>query len=124
MMKFFKKNRGQNVAEYAILIALVVGAVIAMQKFAQRGLQGRMRDATKYMVDNTGFLGSQSGTYNTAQYEPYYQDSEYTTDKTDSESKSGDGAAESYATNTDASRNGASNTYLNPNQNIGVGTTF
>ena len=50
MIKRNKKKKGQNVAEYAILIALVVGAIIAMQKFAQRGLQGRVRDATEWMV--------------------------------------------------------------------------
>lgn len=120
MMKFFKKNKGQNVAEYAILIALVVGAVIAMQKFAQRGLQARMRDATKYMVDNTSTLG------NTAQYEAYYQDSAYDTSKTDAESKAGDGTEERFATNATSIRatGGGSNTYLNASSNIGAGINF
>ena len=123
-MKFFKKNRGQNVAEYAILIALVVGAVIAMQKFAQRGLQSRMRDATQYMVDNTNFGSQTNTTYDTAQYEPYYQDSDYDTSKSDVESKAGTGTEERFATNADSSRTGSSNTYLNATSNVGAGIKF
>jgi len=126
MMRFFKKkNRGQNVAEYAILIALVVGAIIAMQKFAQRGLQGRVRDATKYMVDNTNF-GRQMGQtgFNTAQYEPYYQDSSYNTAKDETEKKGGDGSQETFNVDSTSNRTGASNTTLTANQTIGNGTTF
>jgi Flp pilus assembly pilin Flp len=120
MLRFFKKkNRGQNVAEYAILIALVVGAVIAMQKFVQRGLQGRVRDATQYMVQGTNELG------NTAQYEPYYQDSQYETQKSDRETKFGNGDIEQFATGSSSNRMGASNTLIGVlNQEIGNGMEF
>jgi len=76
-----KKNRGQNVAEYAILIALVVGAILAMQTFAKRGLQARVRDLTQFMVDETDTFG------NTAQYEPYYSESQYATTRDTNETK-------------------------------------
>ena len=64
--RLLKNKKAQNTAEYAILIALVIGAVVAMQTYAQRALQGRIRDASIYMKDKTSELGS------TGQYEPYY----------------------------------------------------
>ena len=109
MMKLFKKNkRAQNVVEYAILIALVVGAIIAIQTFAKRALQGRVRDAAKYMVDKTNFATMSTfsaGNYNTAQYEPYYQNSQYETTRGEREFKSGNGDTESYSDNSLSIRN-------------------
>lgn len=119
-MKSLKKNKGQNVAEYAILIALVVGAVIAMQKFAQRGLQARMRDATKYMVDKTNFTG---GTYTTGQYEPYYQDSNFETTRVEEERKYGLGNQEGLTSNSDSDRAGYQRVGINA-ANIGTGLSF
>ncbi|MBF0486417.1 MAG: hypothetical protein HQL16_07890 [Candidatus Omnitrophica bacterium] len=75
MLKMFKNKKAQNTAEYAILIALVVGGVIAMQTYAQRALQGRLRDASVTLRDSTKEIG------NTLQYEPYYQNSKSDTNK-------------------------------------------
>jgi hypothetical protein len=50
MLKMFKNKKAQNTAEYAILIALVVGGVIAMQTYAQRTFQGRLRDAARHVA--------------------------------------------------------------------------
>ena len=75
MLKIFKNKRAQNTAEYAILIALVVGGVIAMQTYAQRTLQGRLRDASVSLRDQTNAIG------NTLQYEPYYTNSQSNVDK-------------------------------------------
>ena len=59
-------KRAQTTAEYAILIALVVAAVTAMQIYVKRGIQGKVKD----VVDN---MGTGMGlTTNTKQYEPYY----------------------------------------------------
>jgi len=124
MMKWFRRKKGQNVAEYAILIALVVGAIIAMQKFAQRGLQARVRGATEYMVNNTNFNNQTTGKYDTGQYEPYYLQSDYNTTKNDIERKSGSGIAENYETDSDTARTGSSNTVLNASSNIGTGLKF
>ena len=66
MFRKLRNKKAQNTAEYAILIALVIGAVVAMQTYAQRALQGRIRDASRYMKTQTTDLGS------TGQYEPYY----------------------------------------------------
>jgi hypothetical protein len=72
MLKIFKNKKAQNTAEYAILIALVVGGVIAMQTYAQRALQGRLRDASVALRDQTTGIAANNGA-TTLQYEPYYQ---------------------------------------------------
>ncbi len=38
--------RGQSTVEYAILIAVVVSALLAMQIYMKRGVQGKLRSAT------------------------------------------------------------------------------
>jgi len=81
MFKTLLKNKkAQNTAEYALLIALVVAGVIAMQTYAQRALQGRVRAASKFMAEHArDGLNVTAGTEmgNTAQYEPYYLSSGY-----------------------------------------------
>ena len=69
--RILKNRKGQNTAEYALLISLVVAAIIAMQTYAQRALQARIRDASLYMKNATNALG------NTEQYEPYYLQTNY-----------------------------------------------
>lgn len=76
LRKLRMKIKGQSTAEYAILIALVVAAIIAMQKYAQRALQARVRDAAQYMVGQTNTIG------NSYQYEPYYLTTNYVVNKT------------------------------------------
>jgi len=70
--KLMKNKRAQNTAEYAILISLVVAGIIAMQTYAQRALQSRVRDAGQYLQTETATLGA------TVQYEPYYLTTDYT----------------------------------------------
>ena len=69
--KLIKNKKAQNTAEYAILISLVVAGIIAMQTYAQRALQGRVRDASIFLVNTTANLGG------TTQYEPYYLQTQY-----------------------------------------------
>jgi Flp pilus assembly pilin Flp len=71
LRNLLKNKKAQNTAEYALLIALVVAGVIAMQTFAQRALQARIGDASTYMASQTNAIG------NHTQYEPYYQQSDY-----------------------------------------------
>ena len=71
LRKLRNRIKGQSTAEYAILIALVVAAIIAMQTYAKRALQAKVRDAVVYMKDQTVALG------NSIQYEPYYLSSEF-----------------------------------------------
>lgn len=69
--KLIKNKKAQQTAEYALLISLVVAAVIAMQTYAQRTIQARIRDASSYLTTQTSQLGNQ------AQYEPYYLETDY-----------------------------------------------
>jgi uncharacterized protein (UPF0333 family) len=71
LRKLLKNKKAQNTAEYAILISLVVAGIIAMQTYAQRALQGRVRDAASYMATQSTTIGQ------TKQYEPYYLDTAY-----------------------------------------------
>lgn len=73
--KLFKNKIAQTTAEYALLISLVVAAVIAMQTYAQRAIQARIRGATSYMVTQTNALGMVN------QYEAYYATSDYNVDR-------------------------------------------
>ena len=87
MLRNFLKNRkAQNTAEYALLIALVVAGVIAMQTYAQRALQARIHDASVYMA-NSGAVGGNQVLGNATQYEPYYLQSNYSSVTNSDENK-------------------------------------
>ena len=79
--KLIKNKKAQNTAEYAILISLVVAGIIAMQTFAQRALQARIRDAAVYMVNQSSNVAEGLGA--TLQYEPYYTKTDYQVSRTD-----------------------------------------
>jgi Flp pilus assembly pilin Flp len=77
MFRLINNKKGQNTAEYAILIGLVVAAVIAMQTYVKRGLQGRMHDASNRFYDEVTKPSNWTGISQTAvtplaskQYEP------------------------------------------------------
>lgn len=84
---FIRGNKkAQTTAEYAIVIALVIGAVVAMQVYVRRGLQGRIKD----VVDHTGVAGDVGGenlNFSGGQYEPYYMTSNATTSQNATESQ-------------------------------------
>lgn len=75
--KLLKNKKAQQTAEYALLISLVVAAIIAMQTYAQRTIQARIRDASGYLTTQTSALGA------TNQYEPYYLETDYDTFRDD-----------------------------------------
>jgi len=79
--KLIKNKKAQNTAEYAILISLVVAGIIAMQTYAQRALQARVRDAGTYLSTETNAIGG------SVQYEPYYLTTNYTVTRNESETK-------------------------------------
>jgi Ca2+-binding RTX toxin-like protein len=68
-------RKGQSTGEYALVFAIVLGAIVAMQTYVKRELQGRVKDGADYMATNTAGMGS------TGQYEPYYYNSNYTTNR-------------------------------------------
>ncbi len=76
-------KKGQNTAEYAILIGLVIAGALAMQTYVKRGMQGRVHDASdKYYDKMTGtadadnkanwdaISGATATTLTKKQYEP------------------------------------------------------
>jgi len=87
MLRKFGK-RAQTTAEYAILIALVVAAVTAMQMFVRRGLQGKIKDGVDVMGTKMNLPS-----YGSTQYEPYYlsstQDTTQKSHNTDNMQKDG-----------------------------------
>lgn len=44
MRKVFKR-KGQSTLEYAVLIVVIIAALVAMQVYLKRGIQGRMRES-------------------------------------------------------------------------------
>ena len=41
-----RRIKGQSTLEYAMIIAVVVGALLAIQIYMKRGLQGRLRESS------------------------------------------------------------------------------
>lgn len=86
MLKLLRNKKAQNTAEYALMIAIVVGAFSIMQLYIKRGLQARIKagtdnipaavltgaanDDTLKLTTNL-FNDTRNGNY-TYQYEPYY----------------------------------------------------
>jgi len=106
------RKRAQTTAEYAVLIALVVGAVVAMQVYVKRGIQGRIRN----VVDDVNLGGaitadssgaSVSNIMTGDQYEPYYVSSTGSTTQTSSNSedlKTGGAVSRTASSQVDVSR--------------------
>lgn len=87
MLKLLRSRKAQNTAEYALMIAIVVGALSIMQLYIKRGLQARIKTGVDNIPaavlsaasdDDDGDLtddlftdSRHDGNY-TYQYEPYY----------------------------------------------------
>ena len=80
MFRWLNAKRGQNTAEYAILIGVIVAAAIAMQIYIRRGMQARVKDA----VDFTQTADDDAGgnLFTQSQYEPYYMATNFETTQT------------------------------------------
>lgn len=63
------------------IVMIIFVAVFSLQINAQRSIQARIRDASQYMTQQTASLGS------TAQYEAYYQSSDYDIDRASTDKK-------------------------------------
>ncbi|MFH1622306.1 MAG: hypothetical protein ABIA97_04205 [Candidatus Omnitrophota bacterium] len=103
MFRLLNNKRGQNTAEYAILIGVIVAAAIAMQIYVRRGMQARIKDAVDYSLTNPG-----TNVFTSSQYEPEYLSSSYeTTSSTDtSESMARGGGITRDITNEYTQRTG------------------
>ena len=109
--KLIKNKKAQNTAEYAILISLVVAGIIAMQTYAQRALQARVRDAATYLKTNTAELG------NSIQYEPYYLTTQYDVTRDEATTKLLGNAITDVALNSDVARTRAQGGFQLSNYN-------
>ncbi len=63
MLKYFNKKRkkGQSTLEYAILIIIIIGALLSIQVYIKRGVQGRLKQAAddigqQYSEGNTNVI--------------------------------------------------------------------
>ena len=76
MLRLFRNKKAQNTAEYALLIAIVIGVFSIMQVYLKRGMQSRLKEgmdnipaivvAQETAVSSSGLFGTNE------QYEPYY----------------------------------------------------
>jgi hypothetical protein len=51
MLKFLRKKKAQSTLEYAVLIIIVIGALLSIQVYIKRGVQGRLKSATDDIGD-------------------------------------------------------------------------
>lgn len=58
--------KGQSLAEYTICVAGIILAVLVMQVYVKRGLQGRYIDVAEHVAKQISDSGM-------TQYEPYYR---------------------------------------------------
>ena len=61
MLKFLRKKKAQSTLEYAVLIIIVIGALLSIQVYIKRGVQGRLKSATddigdQFSVGNTNVI--------------------------------------------------------------------
>ena len=60
MFKFLRKKKAQSTLEYAVLIIIVIGALLSIQVYIKRGVQGRLKGAAddigeQYSPGNTNY---------------------------------------------------------------------
>ena len=60
------RDKGQSTLEYAILIAVVVGAFLLMQHYMGRGVQGKLRESADSIGEQYS-AGKMTSTYTTEQ---------------------------------------------------------
>jgi hypothetical protein len=63
-------KKAQTTAEYAILIGLVIGAVLAMQTYVRRGINARIKDVVDASITPSQQPDGVTFSFNTQQYEP------------------------------------------------------
>lgn len=63
----FKRSLGQSLTEYAVLLAIVAAALLAMQVYVKRGIQGRIRDLADQISPTQYEEGRTDSSYETIQ---------------------------------------------------------
>lgn len=76
MLRLLRNKKAQNTAEYALLIAIVIGVFSVMQVYLKRGMQSRLKEGMDNIPGTVA--GQETGSSLTGlfgtneQYEPYY----------------------------------------------------
>lgn len=65
---FKSKRTGQSIAEYAVVLGIVIAAVVAMQIYVKRQLQGKMKGAVDFVPNED----AKTSYFKTLQFEPNY----------------------------------------------------
>ncbi len=45
MLNYINRKKGQSTLEYAVLIIIIIGALLSIQVYIKRGIQGRLKQA-------------------------------------------------------------------------------
>ncbi len=51
MLQYLNQKRGQSTIEYAILIVIIIGALLTIQVYIKRGIQGRLKSSADDIGD-------------------------------------------------------------------------
>jgi len=51
MLQYLNRKRGQSTLEYAVLIVVIIGALLTIQTYIKRGVQGRLKSASDDIGD-------------------------------------------------------------------------
>ena len=51
MLQYLNQKRGQSTLEYAVLIVVIIGALLTLQVYMKRGVQGRLKSAADDIGD-------------------------------------------------------------------------
>jgi uncharacterized protein (UPF0333 family) len=51
MLQYLNQKRGQSTLEYAVLIVVIIGALLTIQTYIKRGVQGRLKSAADDIGD-------------------------------------------------------------------------
>jgi len=51
MLRYLGQKRGQVILEYAVLIVIIIGALLTIQIYIKRGVQGRLKSAADDIGD-------------------------------------------------------------------------
>ena len=51
MFKLFAKMKGQSTLEYAVLVIIIIGALLTIQTYIKRGVQGRLKSSSDDIGD-------------------------------------------------------------------------
>jgi Flp pilus assembly pilin Flp len=51
MLQYLNQKRGQSTLEYAVLVVVIIGALLTIQVYIKRGVQGRLKSAADDIGD-------------------------------------------------------------------------